>query len=507
MALNLISSIVVFAVQMLINFLLAPFILRSLGDEGYGLLSLANSIVAYTYILTMVVNSVVGRFVAYEYHKGNLLLASKYYSSVLVINIIFSVFICLSSAIFIFYLEHFINVSKELYIDAQITFGLYFTNFCLGLFNAMLCTMPFIANKIYLIAVRSAISSVIFAFCIFGFYYFLKPMIAYAACSALIASIFVFFSSLIIVKRLNLGVKFRIKLARLRLLIALLKSGIWNSFNSLSYNIINGVDILLCNLLLSPVATGILAISKALILTIESFIAMLSNIFSPKFVEFYAKKDIRALLKEIRFAIKVEAFISLTPICVFITLGSEFYTLWLPFKSSLQIHEIYILAMISAVPALLLACMYPLLNTNIVANKLRRPVIANFIMAVFSISLQFLALKYTDYGLYAMFVIASFSYTCKILIFDITNSARNLKLPKFTFFKDFFANLFIFILLGAYVFMIKSFFSVNSWLDFVIVGLILVLFSYTFCLFAIFDKEQKKLLFAFIKQKISRGKK
>ena len=114
MVLNLISSIIVFAIQLLVNFLLAPFILRSLGDEAYGLLTLANSLVSYGYILTMVINSVSGRFIAFEYHAGRVLLASKYYSSVLVINMIFSLLICLSSALFIYKIDAIINVSPEL---------------------------------------------------------------------------------------------------------------------------------------------------------------------------------------------------------------------------------------------------------------------------------------------------------------------------------------------------------------------------------------------------------
>lgn len=507
MALNLISSIVVFAIQLLINFLLAPFILGTLGDEAYGFLSLANSIVSYGYILTVVINSVAGRFVAYEFHRGNLLAASRYYSSVLVINLIFSVAICAISAIFILNLDYFINISQSLYFDAQLTFGVYFINFCLGLFNAILTAHAFVKNKIYLIAVRSAISSVIFAICIFGFYYFLRPMIAYAAISALTASIFVFFSSLLIARRLNLGIKFRFKFTRVKMLVSLLKSGAWNSFDMVSYNLINSVDILLYNILINAASMGILAVSKAAILIIESFIAMISAVFSPKFVEFYSKNDLNSLVAEIKFAIKTQAFLALTPICVFVAIGSEFYALWLPFKSAEQIAEIYSLALIATAPALFSACMYPLLNLNIVTNKLRRPAIANMIMAISSVVAQFIALKYINYGLYAIFTIASFCYMSRILFFDIINAALNLNLPKITFFRDFFKNLFVFILLAVFIFFLKSFFMPQSWLELILLGLGLIIFGYVFSLFAIFDGEQKKLLYSLAKQKIFKGQK
>ena len=251
MALNLISSIVVFIIQLLINFFLAPFIISTLGDEAYGFLGLANSIVNYGYILTVVINSVAGRFVAYEYHRGDRLRASKYYSSVLVVNFIFSLLICALSAAFISNLNYFINVSPTLYTDVQLTLAIYFANFCLGLFNAVLTCHAFIKNKVYLITVRNAISTALFATCILALYYFLPAHIFYAAVSAIVGTIFVFVSALGVNARLATGVKFRLKLFRAKMLGELLKSGSWNSFNMISYTLINSVDLLLCNIFIS----------------------------------------------------------------------------------------------------------------------------------------------------------------------------------------------------------------------------------------------------------------
>lgn len=501
MALNLISSVAVFAIQLLINFFLTPFILQNLGDEAYGFLSLTNSLINYGYILTIVINSVVGRFVAYEFHRGNLLEASKYYSTAISVNLGFSVIICAVSAILILNLGQFINVSDALYFDVQATFAIYSANFCLGLFNAILSIHAFAKNQIYLIAVRSAISSAVFGAGIFAFYYFLPPMIAYAAICALMASFFTFFSSLLIAKRLNLGVEFRLKLARAKMLAKLVKSGSWNSFNALSHSLINGVDILLCNIFINPAAMGVLAVSKAAILIIESFIAMLGAVFSPKFVELYAKNDVRALVLEVKFALKTQAFLAIAPICVFIALGSEFYGLWLPFKNEAQIREIYALAVIAAAPVLFLACMYPLLNLNVVTNELKRPALANMAMAICSVLCQVCALEFSDYGLYALFFIASFFYVARVLLFDIINAAVNLKLAKTTFFSDFGLNLLVFVALSSCIFFLKSFFSPKDWLELILLGFFLIIFGYIFSLFAIFDKIQRQRLFGFFKLK------
>lgn len=508
MALNLISSIIVFGIQLLVNFLLAPFILRSLGDEAYGLLTLANSLVNYGYILTMVINSVSGRFIAFEYHAGRVLLASKYYSSVLVINLIFSLVICLSSALFIYKIDEIINLSPELKNDAQIAFALYFANFCLGLFNGIFSALAFVVNKVYLIAFRSAIASLVFGGLVFGLYYFLEPMISYSAFAALVSSVVVFISSLFIVKRLGLGVRFRLRYTRIILLKALFKSGAFNSFNSLSYSIINGADLLLCNLLLNPAMVGIMAISKSLIMTIESFIAMLSAVFSPKLTELYAKNLKAELISNLRFALRAQAFICLPPICAFVGLGGEFYTLWLPFKNADEIALIYALAMIAAAPALFLACMYPLLNLNIVVNSLRRPAMANLAMAIAIFSSQLVLLETTSWGLWAMFVCASVCYMARVVFFDIANAARNLELPKSTFFIDFARNLVAFIALLAIILVLKSLILLSfSWLILVLFGALFCLFGYAFLFFVLFSKEQKAQFIELLKAKLLKVKK
>ena len=89
MLLNLISSIIVFIVSMAINFFLTPFILKSLGNEAFGFVGLSNAIVAYAAVVTTAINSVSGRFVAYEWHGGRIESANGYYSSVLAVNLFF----------------------------------------------------------------------------------------------------------------------------------------------------------------------------------------------------------------------------------------------------------------------------------------------------------------------------------------------------------------------------------------------------------------------------------
>ncbi len=492
MALNLIASIVVFSLQMLINFFLTPFILKVLGDEAYGFLGLANSFVNYGYILTLVINSVAGRFVAYEYHRGNLLQASKYYSSVLAVNFIFCIFICVVCSAFILNLKEFINVSEALVDDVKLTMAFYFINFCLGLFNAVLTISAFVKNKLYMISVRNAVSTAIFAFVLVVLFYIFKPMIYYTAISALLASIFVFISAIYITKKLQTGLKFRLKYFRLNLIKKLISSGTWNSFNMLSHTLINGIDLLLCNIFINAASMGILSVSKAAILIAESFIGTVGATFMPKFIELYSKQSINDLINEVKFCLKTLSFISISPVAVFAVLGSEFYTLWLPFKTYYEISFIYNLSLIALMPVIFIAAMQPLLSLNTVTNKLKRPAVANLIMSFSVVAFQLIFIK--DFGLYSIAICASAGYLARIILFDIPNAGVNLNQKMSLFYPVFLRNVFVFAVVLVSILLLKDLVEIKGWLSFVLAGTIFLLLGYVISFLIVFNKNEKLLL-------------
>ena len=58
MSINIIASIVSFAVTIGINFFLTPYLVEELGSDAYGFIGLANNFVQYGTIITMALNSI-----------------------------------------------------------------------------------------------------------------------------------------------------------------------------------------------------------------------------------------------------------------------------------------------------------------------------------------------------------------------------------------------------------------------------------------------------------------
>lgn len=490
MSLNILCAIAFFVLQIAVNFFLAPFILEHLGEQAYGFLVLCNSVVSWGYVLSSLINSLCGRFVAFHYHKNEIGRANEFYSSALVANAVFCAFLCAFALFVIVFIKELFGVGDELVFDVRFAFGLYALNFILGLFIAVFGIHAFILNKMYLISLRQAISALGFAVFICIFYIFFTPMIAYAALSALLASILVLLSSFVMIKKLKSGICFMLGAFRLSALKTLASSGALNSVQSVSYMLLTSADLLIVNFFLGASMLGVLALAKAVVMFMTSFVASAGNSFMSVIVSFIAKDDIKGLCVYLRFAIRLLAFITLAPMLVFIAVAPEFYSLWLGFRDKGEIELIAHLAMIAGIPALLSACMYPLLDLNIATNKQKRATIAMLVLALSTAGTQ-AVLLYFGFGLWAVLIAASALYCAKTMFFDVINAALLLDLKPFYFMKEFLKTAFFAGFCFVLIFLAKGFLLWNSWALLFFWAGVLGIFAYLLAFLILFDKEQK----------------
>ena len=504
MLLNLISSIIVFIVSMAINFFLTPFILKSLGNEAFGFVGLSNAVVAYAAVVTTAINSVSGRFVAYEWHGGRIESANGYYSSVLAVNLFFCAVIAAAASLFILNLDLVLSVPQNLKFDVTLTFIFYFINFCVGLFTGVVTVCAFVRNKLYLVSVRNAVSSLLLAALIVALFYFFAPMIAYIAASALICGVFVLISTIFMSASIAPELKFSFALFDFNKVKELARSGVWNSFNALNHILLTGMDLFICNVFLGANATGVLSVAKAAPLILESFCVQISSNFAPKMVQIYASGNVSALVAESKFAMKALAFTMSAPAAIFAAFGREFYALWLPFKSAEEIALIYNLSMISFAPVVLISYVYALFNLDSVTNKLRRPAVANTILGISVIAAQIAVLKFTDYGIYGVVIAGSALYSARILGFDLINAALNLGVKLTTFYGVYFKNLAFFCVVCALFFWIRNFVQITGWTEFIAVSLSLLIAGYALNLFLIFNAFERGVVVAKILGKFKR---
>ena len=111
LSINFVSGIIQFATSLIISFFFTPYIVSSVGEEGYGFYSIACTCISYFTVLATAMNSMASRFITIAYHNGEKEKVKSYYSTVfysnLAISFLFSIIALLAVA----------NIDSLLYIS------------------------------------------------------------------------------------------------------------------------------------------------------------------------------------------------------------------------------------------------------------------------------------------------------------------------------------------------------------------------------------------------------
>ena len=85
---NLLFGIIALSINLALNLFVSPFIVRNLGVEANGYITLANNFVSYASLISVALNSMANRFITLEFVSKNYERANLYYSNVTIGNCI-----------------------------------------------------------------------------------------------------------------------------------------------------------------------------------------------------------------------------------------------------------------------------------------------------------------------------------------------------------------------------------------------------------------------------------
>ncbi len=342
LAINMLAQVVVFLVQMGINFLLTPFIVKSLGVEAYGFVGLSNNIIGYLQLATVALNSMAGRFITIEYHKGNLEQANKYFSSVFYSNVVISAVLAIISIILLVFLEYVIHIPVNLVADVKWLFALLCLNSLLTLVFNVYIVSPFIKNRLDVTSVRNLVSNLIKAAVILVLFGFFSSHLWYIGCSTLICGIYLIIANVKIKDKLTpeLGVNLRyFDFVKVKTLLA---SGVWNLIGKLGDLLQRGLDLLFANWFINAAAMGILSITTQIPFIILSVLGLFTSSFAPSLTKDFAKGDKDTMLLEVFKSIRILSICILVPISVLYIYGDVFYKLWMPTEDAVLLQKLTI---------------------------------------------------------------------------------------------------------------------------------------------------------------------
>lgn len=458
MAINMATIVVTFVLGTAISFFLTPFIVGKLGTTAYGFIGLSGTIIGYTSLLTIALNSMACRYVSLNYHQKEFDAANRYVAATFFGNAGFAGIIIIVLGVLTVFLDTVINIPEELIGDVKLLFTLLFVNSAISLICGVYGYATFIKNRIDLSNMRSMGASILRAVLTFLAYSLLPARLWYVGAVGIVCTIYPILMNYWYFKVLTPELSVRKSQFSISSVFEMMKSGLWNILNSLSSILNQGLDLLLANLFISAYFMGILSITKSIPMLILGLFVSLGCSFHPEYMKLYAEKEMEALKASIQKSIRVMGLITCIPCAILFAYGDIFFTSWLPTEDTALLYGLSCVTMFGVMFTLpTQSIWYVFTMTDTVKHSsinLIKYGIANVILILLATNLLHSDIAKT----YAVVSVQAFLYLIRFNTFLPFYSAKVLGFPKYTIVKPLMRIVLSTAILTAGSFCIKYFF-------------------------------------------------
>lgn len=494
LAINMIAQIGVFTISLGISFFLTPYIVKNLGVDAYGFVALSNTIIGYMQIITVALNSMAGRFITIEYHKGNLNKANQYFSSVFYANCVLGGIILLICIVLLYYLEHIINIPEFLIPDVKWLFFLLSINTVLTLLFNVFIVPPFIKNRLEITATRNLISTIIRLVLLLVLFSLFSPHLWLLGVAAILCSIYLVVANILITKKLTPDLHISFSEYNWNRINEVLTSGVWNLVNRISVMMEKGFDLLLANWLINSFVMGLLSISAQISILIPQMFGLITSSFAPSITEFYSKGDIDGIKRNVFKSIRLMSFMTLIPLSFLYVYGNVFFELWLPDQDSNLLQLILVLTTFDFIFGMPLEIFW---NVFTATNKIKVPALVMLATGGLTFITLIFALSFTSDILFQIIILTSTRAiwnTIKNLTFLPIYGAHCLHLKWTFFYKSMLKPILGILTALSFCQLFRLIYEPTSWIEFLGLSMAVILVALIIGGLFILTKEDTKFL-------------
>lgn len=505
---NLVCSMMVMVTNLLIGFVLSPYIVRNIGVEANGFVTLASNFVTYASLIVTALNSMAARYITISYVQKDFKRANLYYNSVFWGNLLIVAILVLPALFFIVKMETIIDVPSNIAVDVKVLFAFVFFNFFIstGLPNWDCGT--YVTNRLDRSYIPNVFASVIRCACIFLMMSLLTPKVWYVGCAATILTLITLiancYNTHLLTPELRIQLSEGKPIYSLKAIWELVGSGIWNSISSVGNMLLSGLDLIIANMALGATAMGILSLSKTLPNLMQQLSSSICSVFAPELTINYAKGDMEAVLKDINRAMKLTSVIMTVPFAGIVVLCDRFYQLWVPSQDATLLQALTILSILGYMFTSGTQILYNVFST---VNKVKENAIAMLLSGVVSTVLTLLLVQYTQLGIYAVAGVSVFVCLVRNMIFTIPMTAKYLGCLFFQFYSQVGRTILSSgLLIGAGI-AVKPFLPQGSWGAFIISAVVIGILGLLINVFLILNRSERAFLRKIMLRKLNMRKK
>lgn len=498
---NIICGIIEMAAGLLVSFFLSPYIIRTIGVEANGFVSLAQNFTTYAGLVVTALNGMATRYITIAYVQKDYRKANLYYNSVFWGNLVIVAVLLLPAVILIGKLEHFVQVPPGILGDVRILFALVFFCFFLqtGVPNWDCGTG--VANRLDRMYIPNVLLSFLRCLLLFLLFSVFGPKVWYVSLVALILKV----AYLAIaahnthVLTPELKVHLRKPLCSIGAIRELVGSGIWNSISSTGNMLFNGLDLLVCNLSLGSTAMGILSLSKTLPAILLQFAETLRGAFGPELTIAYAKGDKDAIVRLLRRDIKIAAVVVSLATGGIIVMCDIFYGLWVPSQDARLLQVLTALAILRYITD---SGIYILANVFPTTNKVRYNSYGLIISGIASITITLALVRFTDWDIYAVAGVSSVIAIIRSMTFLIPATSHFIGLKWYTFYPQVIQSMLSCLVVIGIGCLVRLILPIDGWIMFFVAVSVIACLGLAANMIIILNKDERLHLIGMVKRRI-----
>ena len=380
-------------------------------------------------------------------------------------------------------------------------------NFFVGLINSSFSVTLFIKNRVDLTNLKNMESNILKVICMIGLFYLFGANIVFVGIASLLATLYLLIWNIKYFIKLTPEIKVNKKYFDVKMIFTIFMSGIWNTITKLGQVLSDGLDLLVCNWFVTPLAMGQLAISKTFSTCISTLTANISYVFQPNMTYYYAIGDNDKEINEIKFSMKATAFFANILLAGVIALGISLFKIWIPTQ---DIKIIYLATLVTIIGGIVGSSINSLFNIFTITNKLKLNSFVTLGQGVLNMIIVLIILGLNIFKGYEIVVIAGvnvFISIIKNLTFTPIYSAICLNAKPTVFYSTIFNGIVSAILLiGSFIF-IERLLVPNNWLELILCSLVCGFVGLVINYFVLFNKNEKQTFKMALKNLLIRGEK
>ena len=396
---NILLSLVGLIINSGINLVLTPYVTNYLGADAYGFVSTCSYIVNLADIVAIALNSLAARYIALAYHEGDKQKANTYYTSVFVANIVLASIILIPCFIGIPKLEKYLVIPTNLVHDIKVLMSLTVVNYIIMLLSNVFNVATLITNHLELNTLYKNISYILRAVSLLVLFHLFRPHVWYVQIANILVAVFLWEMNIYLTSKLLPDLRIRGAKPKVEYVKEIVTNGIWSSVSNLGSNLNSGLDLVVSNLMLSPLAMGQLSIIRTFTTLFNTVIMLVANAFRPIQLKVYATRASADVYKEINYAVKITGCICNIIVAGLVVLGKDFLKLWVPSQNIELLYNVMIVILIGDICG---SIAYPLNYVFTLTGHLKCPSILSILSGLFNVGSMMLLLQWTSLGLYAV---------------------------------------------------------------------------------------------------------